>query len=485
MRRLLVALLCLLPSWAGATTYYVDCAAGAGGDGSLATPWDAIADVNGASFSAGDGVLLKRGCTWSGEMLTPPSSGSAGNVITISSYDSGAIPIIDAVAVTANALYINGKDYLTIDGLSFKRGSNGGQGVVWIEGGADHLIFQNNEVSGGPGKGVNLQYNAGGYNQILSNSVHNNGSNGIGSYIHTGSTNDASRTIIRGNTVYSNGGDGIHIRANYWTVEYNLVYDNGGANEYLGIHPYTLNLAEGVCDNAIIRYNVVRDQTGNGNDGAGIGVDQWCDNAQVYYNVSYANDGPGFYGYDAPGLILYNNTSYGNCQNSSGQLTGKAEIRLDGSVSDLQTATIKNNIAQATMADTYAIYVDSETIDNTLDITNNVWYASAANWYFWNAGGGATLATWNALTGVGTDLNSDPLMMSPQTRDFRLQNTSPAINAGVSVGLTTDYAGNLLVGAPDMGALENQYVAPVIVNPNVIGGVGVGLGGSPTKEVWR
>jgi hypothetical protein len=55
---------------------------------------------------------------------------------------------------------------------------------------------------------------------------------------------------------------------------------------------------------------------------------------------------------------------------------------------------------------------------------------------------------------AGTQWNADPLFVS--TSDFHLQSTSPAINAGVDVGLTTDYTGRPLpVGAGfDMGALE-------------------------------
>jgi len=113
--------------------------------------------------------------------------------------------------------------------------------------------------------------------------------------------------------------------------------------------------------------------------------------------------------------------------------------------------------------------VDAETYNNTLTITNNIWYRPSGNWYFWNATGGATLATWNALTGVGTDLNSDPLFVSTSTPDFRLRSGSRAINAGVSVGLSSDYAGNTvpyLGGNVDIGAYEYQYG-----NPLIIGGV--------------
>lgn len=96
MKRLLLAL-SLIASPALAATYYVDCAAdgdaGAGTSPAAAVAWKTIAKVNGSAFAAGDSILFKKGCTWR-ETLTVPSSGAAGNVITFSSYGTGAAPII-------------------------------------------------------------------------------------------------------------------------------------------------------------------------------------------------------------------------------------------------------------------------------------------------------------------------------------------------------------------------------------------------------
>jgi parallel beta-helix repeat protein len=101
-------ILLALPAWAA--TKYVDCGADPGGDGTtqeltgVHCAWDAVADVNGASFSPGDSILFKRGCTWR-EQLTVPSSGSAGLPITFGAYGTGAKPIISgADLVTTWAL---------------------------------------------------------------------------------------------------------------------------------------------------------------------------------------------------------------------------------------------------------------------------------------------------------------------------------------------------------------------------------------------
>jgi len=95
MRRLL-ALLILIAAPAWAASYYVKNGGSDAADGlSDGNAWETIAKVNGSSFSAGDSILFKKGCTWR-EQLTVPSSGSAGNPITFGAYGTGGNPIIKA-----------------------------------------------------------------------------------------------------------------------------------------------------------------------------------------------------------------------------------------------------------------------------------------------------------------------------------------------------------------------------------------------------
>jgi len=87
------------------TTYYVDTSAdgdvGAGTSEAANIAWKTITKVNASSFSAGDSILFKRGCTWR-EQLTIPSSGSVGNPITYGAYGSGDLPkIYGSTAITS------------------------------------------------------------------------------------------------------------------------------------------------------------------------------------------------------------------------------------------------------------------------------------------------------------------------------------------------------------------------------------------------
>ena len=57
-------LLCLLPSLVLAgTAHYVNCSAGANGNGSYTSPWNNISSVNNHSFSTGDDVYFKVNTT--------------------------------------------------------------------------------------------------------------------------------------------------------------------------------------------------------------------------------------------------------------------------------------------------------------------------------------------------------------------------------------------------------------------------------------
>lgn len=104
IRLFILLLILFLTVNAGATQYYVDntctyngdgtttdCAASAGATGAFHSLDDA--DGKAGGYAAGDIISLKKGQTYY-ETFTVPSSGSAGNPITINSYGTGNKPII-------------------------------------------------------------------------------------------------------------------------------------------------------------------------------------------------------------------------------------------------------------------------------------------------------------------------------------------------------------------------------------------------------
>ena len=376
---------------------------------------------------------------------------SANAFYTYSSTNPGTKYVTPGVQVGArgNAIHVT-KNYITLDGLELQGANTRWMGNVHMEyDGVHDFVMQNCESKWGA-NGFAIGPKNGGGNTVRDCLIHHNMVHGISSDTDTGPSISRQNTIQR-NVIYSNGSNGIVIDANYWIIEHNIVHDNGtNTSEDIGIHLYTATADSGSGDYNIIRYNIVYNQKGSANDGAGIAIDQWCDNNQVYYNICYNNDGPGFYNYDAAGNAFYNNAAYGNCQNSSGGLTMKGEFRLTGARTT--NTTLKNNIGYAISPSAYAIYLNPDTSQSSFTITNNLWFSTNADWYYFNVTGGNIPGTWNSLTG-GTDLNGDPMFVSPGT-DFQLKSASPCINAGLQVGLSQDFQGNPFYGAVDIGAYE-------------------------------
>ncbi len=65
-----------------------------------------------------------------------------------------------------------------------------------------------------------------------------------------------------------------------------------------------------------------------------------------------------------------------------------------------------------------------------------------------------------------SSISDDPEFVSTSTRDYSLKYTSPAIDAGANIGLTSDYLGQAIYGAPDIGAFE--YQPPYIIGTDQV-----------------
>ena len=131
-------------------------------------------------------------------------------------------------------------------------------------------------------------------------------------------------------------------------------------------------------------------------------------------------------------------------------------IFANDTINDLQ---ISNNIAYNFA--NYGIYISEHGTDTLvitgLDVTYNDMYSNGTNTvYVESAAGRITITDSDVTTG---NITTNPLFKSNET--FRLRPTSPAIDAGIDVGLTTDTYGHRVPQglAPDIGATEyGNYV---------------------------
>ena len=166
-------------------------------------------------------------------------------------------------------------------------------------------------------------------------------------------------------------------------------------------------------DNNIIRYSKIDSADANAITMAGA-------TNSIYYNL-ILNATTDAIQISGATNTIYNNVIYGNGNG----------FDVDESV------TIKNNIVNTSGTD---------------DI--NITGAKTVT-------GGSNIFEDAAIVGAGTYSGSalfstDPLFTVAGS-DFTLKAGSPAINAGVDVGLTLDFLGNPIVGLPDIGAYESNF----------------------------
>ena len=157
-------------------------------------------------------------------------------------------------------------------------------------------------------------------------------------------------------------------------------------------------------------------------------------------------------------LPVYNNTFY---LNSSYIATTNGIINItegDTSTENSTGTLIKNNLFIGKNGYGFIVVAnDGSTLDNTNVDYNMYWNQTSAATADFTVGA-TVYANWADWVAAGYDANSpasaDPLVTS--SSDYRLQSSSPAINAGVDVGLTSDIRGMVVPqgSAPDIGAYE-------------------------------
>ena len=100
------------------TVFYVDVVDGNDSNSgtSDSTAWQSLAKVDSTTFSEGDTILFKAGCSWDGQ-LYPKGSGSSLHPIVIDIYGSGEKPIIVANGTQLSTLYFRNQEYWEINNL--------------------------------------------------------------------------------------------------------------------------------------------------------------------------------------------------------------------------------------------------------------------------------------------------------------------------------------------------------------------------------
>ena len=119
-------------------------------------------------------------------------------------------------------------------------------------------------------------------------------------------------------------------------------------------------------------------------------------------------------------------------------------------ISDTQVhdVYIKNNII---LGNNGTIIEDNDADD--LVVSNNIYYGPFTGGNFKLNGTTYTLDEWLQIETSAK--NIDPLLIAPESGNFKLNNGSEAIDHGTSVNAKYDFEGTLRDSFPDAGAFEN------------------------------
>ena len=382
--------------------------------------------------------------------------------------------------------------------------------------------YHNNTIIGGT-QGILTTTGSSGTNSIYSNTiygqtVYNTGAAGISINAGTGwsvhdniihDIGDVNSSAIYGilvttnsnniylNTIYNSRLYGINIAssASSNNIYQNTVYNNGvktvdGSDWfYYGAGGGGVGISvSGTSANNNIYKNYAHDNY----TGITQGTTGGAGNNRYYYNLvtNSVVNGMGDTGDTATGTatIFYNNTIYHNpsVHNTPAYRGHGLYMENLSAVNGAGNAIFANNIIYSVQSgtNTQGIWIQSDNVAylNSLKMDNNDVYVAIPGAYIAVVNidsthtNYTTPASYRGISGIQTlsskitgldgiqanaeihSINSDPLFTS--FSNFKLLPTSPAINTGTNVSLTSDYLGNPIVGLPDIGAYEFQ--APTI-----------------------
>jgi hypothetical protein len=374
-------------------------------------------------------------------------------------------PGIESGSRTA-CVYLDSKDYVTVENLELKHANLDG---VRLATAGNNLTVNACDINNNYAWGVNAYCTSQNENGVISNSeISYNGGSGI-------SLNRSKNWTITGNSVHHNCqltdnetyhaySAGIKLNPQVTClgniIEHNTIYSNGvglAVSEGLGIWIDTNGAGN------IVRYNLIYS-----NNYLGI-KNERTSSTQIYYNIihsttypnSTSGSGAGLYitgdndgdGGPANSNLVYNNVLYGN-------YWGIIVYGDDTSENCCSGNLVKNNISTGSTVSELFAWGGGQN-DGTHGTGNvytyNCFGAEKANFVNWGGSNKSTYDAWETAYGATTSsIEADPAFVSTVTPDFHLLSTSPCINSGTDVGLTTDYAGKGIIGTPDIGAYEFQ-----------------------------
>jgi len=494
----------LLCSNALGATYYVDSVGGLDTNSgtSSSAPWQTLTKVNGVTFLPGDNVLFKRGSSWTGT-LYPQGSGTSTSPIIFDAYGAGAAPLINGGGAQYAVQIVN-KQYFTFQNFSVSNDAatdgyrigmrvafNGPPGAINYFPGVSILNNEIHNVRGITVRSQGVYSTAALYVEfsdyqgaqpqvdhllIEGNDLHDNRCIGIEVVTpHLYASRPdlwATNLIIRSNLIDQGGADHIIVNgANAPLIEYNAGYDAG----ILSTHPAGSYIAGmWTCydtKDAIFQFNEVartlnESVNGASGDSQAFDADLGTQGNQTFqYNYSHDNDGGCLIMMPDPTIaktVIYRynlSVNDGRNTNSGCQFSMHPYIGVN-------SAYVYNNVFYTTRQEGFKFrdYAGAYYYNNIFDMPAAIYPTSPVfsnNCYFGH----------NPDVTDAYKVLADPKFVGPlptltgtdgytaaTTGIFKLQSTSPCINAGMSIAGNggRDFFGNPLYasGYADIGLHE-------------------------------
>ena len=400
----------------GAETYYVAPSpiGSDGNPGSAGSPWATLQHAV-DSVQEGDTILVRAGGYVGAHVTT---SGSADQPITLAAYPGEEVSIVADNVTTPDGINLEGASYFIVQGFRVDGRTRAGIRAVLCE----HVTIRDNRADSNGKWGILtgfcddllIEYNH------TSNSIDEHG-------IYVGNSGD--RPVIRGNRIWGNHANGIHM--------------NGDAS--LG--------GDGLISGAIVEANVIFDNGVGG--GSGINMDGVQDSV-IRNNLLNDNH--------ASGISLYRIDGGG--PSSGNQVLNNTVVMASNgrwalNIQDGSTGNqVRNNVFYNLHPFRGSISIDPAAL---LGFSSN--YNAVMDRFTLDDGDSILdLAQWQATTGQdASSLIATPqqLFVSPAVSDYHLALGSPAEDRGVTTAMVTvDLEGTPRPIGPqfDIGAYEGVAV---------------------------
>jgi len=266
--------------------------------------------VNDTRLRPGDCVHFHGGRTFTGMLeLGRDDSGTADRQVVVTSYGEGRA-VIDGA--NGSSLRASGCDHWVVRDLTFvgsgRKSGNTQDGVCLLD--SRGVQIDRVDTSGFRGSGLRLD----GVSQVRITDVHAHDNGFAGLSVGYGKRSKdvyLSRCVAKNNpgdpsNLINHSGNGIVVgNAENVTIEYCEAAGNGWdmprkGNGPVGIWAWNSN-------RVVIQFCVSHDNKSPGDDGGGFDLDGGVTNSILQYNLSYHNDGPGYFLCQYPGAADFKN----------------------------------------------------------------------------------------------------------------------------------------------------------------------------------